>query len=404
MLGVSPPIIFADMVIPTNTESSKLDSAVPRSARSGMPRILVTEDDQVVAQDVAEALESLGYRVVGAVSTGEAAVEAVRRSRPDLVLMDIRLGGSVDGPEAAEKIIRAHGTPVVYLTAHSDRETMQRAIDASAYGYVLKPYTPNELRGAIEVALKRHRLERRLHETEERQERTSEELRQANEHLETLLFSVAHDIRTPLRTIQGFAHHLESEYGEDLPEEAQDFLQRILDAGHHLDLLINDLLDYGRASTESMELQPCDLDDVVSAALSEIDGEIRNRRARIDVASPLPSVLGHRRQLVKTFANLLSNAVKFVPPDTTPRVKIDATTDGERVRVRVEDNGIGIAEDEREEIFELFVRGRRSESYRGTGMGLAIVRQAVERQGGSVRVEDGSDGGSRFCVELVGVE
>lgn len=392
------------MVTPASTEPSKLGTPVPRSADSDVPHILVAEDDQVVAQDVAETLESLGYRVAGTVSTGEAAVETVGRSRPDLVLMDVRLDGSVDGPEAAETLVRVHGTPVVYLTAHSDRATMQRAIDASAYGYVLKPYTPNELRGAIEVALQRHRLERRLHETEERQQRTSEELQQANEHLETLLFSVAHDIRTPLRTIQGFAHHLESEYGADLPEEAQDFLQRILDAGHQLDLLINDLLDYGRASTESMELQACDLDDVVSAALSEIDGEIRNRRARIDVSSPLPSVLGHRRQLVRTFANLVSNAVKFVPQGTTPRVKIDATKDEGRVRVRVEDNGIGIAENEKEEIFDLFVRGGRSESYRGTGMGLAIVRQAVERQGGSVRVEDGSDGGSRFCVELVPVD
>jgi len=137
----------------------------PSTANS---RILVVEDENIVAKDLESRLKNLGYEVVGLVSSGEEAIEETGKMRPDLVLMDIRLKGKVDGIEAAEKIRDDFSTPVVYLTAYADEETLKRAKATEPYGYILKPFEDKELRANIETALYKHEIERKLKESEER--------------------------------------------------------------------------------------------------------------------------------------------------------------------------------------------------------------------------------------------
>lgn len=132
------------------------------------PRILVVEDEKVVAADITQCMRKLGYTVVGTAAGGVEALRKAVASEPDLVLMDIKLRGSVDGVDAAEQLHRSLGIPVVYLTAYADVEILERAKKTAPSGYVLKPFDDRTLRSAVEIALHRHRMERRLVEGERR--------------------------------------------------------------------------------------------------------------------------------------------------------------------------------------------------------------------------------------------
>ncbi len=134
---------------------------------SAEPAIFVVEDEAIVASDIRETLLGLGYRVAGSAKTGEAAIESIERARPDLVLMDIHLAGAMDGIDTAGQIHSRFGIPVIYLTAYADRDLLERAKGTQPFGYLIKPYDERALHSAIEIALYKHRMERRLIESEE---------------------------------------------------------------------------------------------------------------------------------------------------------------------------------------------------------------------------------------------
>src|SRR5207249_1586763 len=132
------------------------------------PSIFIVEDEAIVAADLTSKLRRLGYTVTGATARGEDAVTFVRDRRPDLVLMDIRLAGRMDGIEAADQIRAKYGLPVVYLTAHSDHATLQRAKLTEPFGYITKPFEERELRTQIAMALHKHQADKKLRDSEER--------------------------------------------------------------------------------------------------------------------------------------------------------------------------------------------------------------------------------------------
>ncbi|HEU4324029.1 MAG TPA: PAS domain S-box protein [Roseiflexaceae bacterium] len=230
-------------------------------------------------------------------------------------------------------------------------------------------------------------------------ERTAQ-LEQANQALQAFASTVAHDLRAPLRSMQGFAQILEEDYGEHLDEEGHSYVRHIVEAAHDMDRLIQDLLAYSRISQAEIPLQQVDLDRVVADALGAVAGLSRERQARITVEHPLPAVHGHPGMLVQVLGNLLANALTFTTPDTPPQVHIRAERRGSRVRLWVEDNGIGIAPEHHERIFRVFERLHGVERYPGTGIGLAIVQQGIARMGGQVGVESQLGRGSRFWIEL----
>ncbi len=242
----------------------------------------------------------------------------------------------------------------------------------------------------------RKRAEAALQEREERLRRLTETLQQTNSDLEAFAYTVSHDLRAPLRAMEGFAEALLEDCGQALGPRGADYAGRIVRAARSMDRLVRDLLDYSRLSREDLGLHQVALEEAVDEALAEVVAE----GCEIRVERPLPRVRGHRRMLVRVVGNLISNAVKFVPPDRTPRVRVRAEERGGRVRLWVEDNGIGVPPRQRERIFGLFERLHGPEAYPGTGLGLAIVRKAVERMGGRAGVESEPGRGSRFWVEL----
>lgn len=230
--------------------------------------------------------------------------------------------------------------------------------------------------------------------------RRTEQLQSALDELESFTYSVSHELRAPLLTIHSFATHLLEGYGGRLDGQGRGYLHRILAAADRMNMLINDLLAYGRVGRQRAELEAVDLDEALSEALHHLSSTISKRNARIAAERPFPRVIADRTLLVQILENLLSNAVKFVPADRTPQVRVRAERVAERVRLWVEDNGIGIAPEHRQRIFRVFERLAPADAYPGTGVGLAIVHKGVERMGGRVGVESELGQGSRFWIEL----
>jgi PAS domain S-box-containing protein len=225
-------------------------------------------------------------------------------------------------------------------------------------------------------------------------------LQETLRELETFSYSVAHDLRAPLRAMEGFGQILLESYADKLDAEGQDMVRRICTAGIRMDRMVQDLLAYSRLSRESILLAPVGLDGVVDDALQLVSSAVEASAARVDVARPLPEVLGNAAMLAQAVANLFSNAVKFVAAGTTPHVRVRSSEAGGRVRLWIEDNGIGIEPDHQARIFRVFERLHGASEYPGTGIGLAIVRRVLERMGGAVGVESEAGRGSRFWIEL----
>jgi signal transduction histidine kinase len=221
--------------------------------------------------------------------------------------------------------------------------------------------------------------------------------------MESFSYTVSHDLRAPLRAMQGFADALLEDYSDQLDETGRDYGRRIAAAAQRMDNLIQDLLTYGRLSRARLPRERVSLEVVAAEAIAQLETEIRERQAEISLLTHLPEVLGHRATLIQVTANLLSNAIKFVPPGVTPRVCLSAETRQGRVRLWVEDNGIGVAPEHRERIFRIFERLHSFETYPGTGIGLAFVRKGISRMGGSAGLEPAPEQGSRFWFELPGV-
>jgi hypothetical protein len=236
-------------------------------------------------------------------------------------------------------------------------------------------------------------LELRVHE------RTAE-LQETNSQLESFIYSVAHDLRTPLRSIRGFAEILKEDCGPELEESGHNDIKRIIRSVGEMDNLIKDLLSYSQISRGKLECTPVNLDKVLAELRQQLEPEIQRTHAHLSIQSPLPTVLGYEPALRQALANLLSNALKFVKPGASPEVcvRCEPESDG-RVQISVEDKGLGIEPEYHERIFGVFER-LQPESYPGTGIGLAIVRRAVERMGGRVGVESEPGQGSRFYINL----
>ncbi|HKS38579.1 MAG TPA: ATP-binding protein [Verrucomicrobiae bacterium] len=264
-----------------------------------------------------------------------------------------------------------------------------------------------EIHGGIALAL--DITERRLvadqvrklnEELEERVAGRTAQLEAVNEELEAFSYTVSHDLRAPLRAMHGLANALLEDCAGQLDDAGKDYTRRIMAAANRMDTLIQGLLSYSRLSRIVLEPTTIALDSVMRTTLCQLEAEIQERDALITVEAPLPRVMGDPLALVQIVSNLLLNAIKFVAPGVKPEVRVRAETRGDQVRLWVEDNGIGIAPEHQERIFNAFERLHGIETYPGTGIGLAIVRKGIERLGGRVGLESAPDRGSRFWIEL----
>jgi signal transduction histidine kinase len=237
-------------------------------------------------------------------------------------------------------------------------------------------------------------------ELEERVRQRTLELEARNRELETFTYSVSHDLKAPLRGIDGYSHLLLEEYGDRLDDEGRRFISVIRRSTLHMNRLIDDLLIYYRLERRPQQPGLVELRPLIESVLSEFADEAERRGVVLQVGVPSVTCNLDTEGLALIVRNLVDNALKFSRPVAQPRVEIGGKMEGDILTLWVSDNGIGFDMQQHERIFEIFQRLHRSDEYPGTGVGLAIVRRAVERMRGLVRAESQVGNGATFYVEL----
>jgi PAS domain S-box-containing protein len=263
------------------------------------------------------------------------------------------------------------------------------------------------VRGSVGAFLdisERRRIEEtvlRLNQTlEERVKERTAALQETKDQMEAFCYSVSHDLRAPLRAMQGFTAALIEDYGELLDRVGRDYADRVRLAAQRMDLLILDLLEYSRLGRMELAMADANLESLVRNALEELAPEIERTRAEISVDRINARVFVNETVMGQVLINLIGNSLKFVAAGVVPSIRITSETRQRWVRLSIRDNGIGIAKEHHERIFRVFERLHGLDVYPGTGIGLAIVRKGVERMGGRVGLESAEGQGSCFWIEL----
>lgn len=284
----------------------------------------------------------------------------------------------------------------VSLSISPVKDSSGRIIGASK---ILRDITAQkETEKALQESQKR--LQSQAQELELTVAARTEQLRATVAELEAFCYSLSHDMRAPLRAIESYTQIVLEENGAKLGTQGADFLNRVIRASERVDRLIQDVLAYTRLSRHVIALQPVDVGRLISDIIHERP-EFQPPKADIQMEGSLPLVLGHGVSLTQCVTNLLGNAVKFVAPGVRPSVRIRCDTVDGQVRLWFVDNGIGIDAEAQQRLFEMFQRvHNNSQEYEGTGIGLAIVRKAVERMNGQVGVDSEPGKGSRFWLQL----
>jgi signal transduction histidine kinase len=352
--------------------------------------ILIVDD---VAQNIEIAktiLEMDGYTVDTA-QEGDRALEKVRTGGVDLILLDIMMP-EFDGFQVAEELQKDEGTadiPIIFLTARNDTESITRGFRIGAVDYITKPFKGDELKMRVRTHLKlRH---------------TQRELQEANAAKDKFFSIIAHDLRSPFTALVGMSQFLANGIDNLDAQTAKEFLEGMHRSSKNAFNLLENLLEWSRVQTGRLPMKPETLNvrELVDEILNLFQVNISNKQLQIDnrLDEYVP-VYADRNAVQAIFRNLLSNAIKFTPREGT--VELDShPLDGRRAFI-VKDNGVGMDEDTRQDLFRIDVRhsSTGTNKERGTGLGLILCREFVERNGGEINVESEPDRGTLFTFTL----
>src|ERR1043166_8484596 len=346
--------------------------------------ILMVDDQEENLVAFATILEDLGQNIVTARS-GEEALRLLYKEDYAVVLLDVRMP-VMDGFETAEYIrarARSRHIPIIFVTAFDDTlDRITKGYSIGAVDYIMKPVNSDILRSKVKVFVELSQKTKSLEREVRERRRAEEDLRSTNRELEAFSYSVSPDLRGHFRAIKGYGEVLIEDYFDKPPDEVgKECLRKICESARQMNALIEDLLAFSRVGREKIQLSPIDIAEVLKEALSQLPPT----GAQVSVDQDIPAVFGNRVFLHQVFTNLLSNAFKFVANGVTAAVRVRSEMNGDRVRIWVEDNGIGIDPQFHDKIFRVFERLNPTSGYPGTGVGLALARAAAERGAGGAR-------------------
>jgi len=359
-----------------------------------------------------------------------------------LILMDVKMP-NLNGFETAALIYereKLKHIPIVFITANNyGEENMFKGYRTGAVDYIYKPINPELLRTKVSVFIdlytKNHQLilqeqkllainkslENEINERKMSEEKVKElnrrllenidELESANKDLDRFAFMSSHDLQEPLRKIRTFSDLLYSKYKDLFDEDAVRYISRIQKSAERMQALIKDILEFSKVSSDKNNFVNTDLNVVVEEVLADIDPEVQDKKAKINFKG-LPSLDVNPGLMRPLFSNLIGNAIKYRKKDVDPIINIYADQKetvpngsidaGNRkfCRIYVEDNGIGFDQKYAEQIFNMFVRLHGNSEYEGTGIGLALCKQIVDKHEGFISVLSKENSGSTFIVSL----
>jgi signal transduction histidine kinase len=244
----------------------------------------------------------------------------------------------------------------------------------------------------------RAQLQEYTHALERRVEQRTAHLEETVQSLASVCYHIAHDLRAPLRAMQGFSTLLLTEYAPKFDAAGVAYANRISDAAARMDTLIQGLLEYGQLGHDSFPASTVDLQQTVTRVIAQFEQEIQRKGATVRVRGLLPEIIANESLLERIFVNFLSNALKFTK--RAPMIEIWAEDMPKAVRICFQDNGIGVPPEYHERLFRVFERLHTGKEYSGTGIGLAIASKAAERLSARIGVESKANAGSRFWLEV----
>ncbi len=342
-------------------------------------------------------------RVLG---DGQPVLVSVLANPPDLILLDIMLPG-LNGYAVCEQL-KAHPEvceiPIIFISARDEVESKVRAFAVGGVDYISKPFRVEEVLARVETHLSVRNLQRQLQVTNEQLARRLEELDQVNRELQqrnmelnTFARTVAHDLRTPLNVVQGYADLLVDNYAVFSPERTRGYLGDILTASTKMEDIIREIMLLAGVRTKQVECVPLQMQEIIAEAQKRLSTVLQESQAELTITADWPSALGYAPWIEEVWVNYLNNALKY--GGSPPRVTLWAEESGTQVCFSVRDNGIGIPSVKLDQLFVPFERlGRVGTA--GHGLGLSIVRQIVEKLGGEAGVTNEEGEGSVFWFSL----
>jgi two-component system, sensor histidine kinase and response regulator len=398
-------------------------------------QILIVEDSPTQAERLKHCLTTGGFDVTVA-PNGKDALLAVTERKPSIVITDVMMP-EMDGFALCRQLKSRpdlEDVPVVLLTSLSSPQDVLRGLESGGDNFIRKPYDEKYLVARIDHILKNQEL-RKSERTEngvrlsfggqdyfitaQRQqildllistyegaihinedlERQQIALQAANKDLESFSYTVSHDLRSPLRRIEGYAALLQESYGTTLDPEAQRFLNVIRDTARHMAQLVEDLLNMARLGRQQIAQRTTDLNSVLESVLRALQPETGRRNIEWRIGK-LPTVRCDPGLMQPVLSNLLANAVKYTRRREQAIIEVDyLNSDGETV-IFVRDNGAGFDPRYADKLFGVFQRLHSPDEFEGTGVGLATVQRIVEKHGGRVWAVGEVDKGATFFFTL----
>lgn len=363
-----------------------------------LAKILIVDDEVANMKALCNTLRDHGYETTGC-SSGQSALTEITEGRFDLLLSDLMMP-EMDGIALLQAArLKDPDLVGIIMTGEGTIATAVEAMKSGALDFILKPFKLSAILPVLDRALKvRHlRLQNALLERQVRQRTT--ELEAANQELEAFSYSVSHDLRAPLRHIQGFAQLLESSGEGSLTETQKRHLNCIGNSALEMSTLIDDLLNFSRMGRADMQRAEVDLQELVESVITKIQPEIEGRNI-VWEKGKLPHVQADLALLRQVFSNLLLNAVKYSRPRDPAKIEIGCKIEPKEIVIFVRDNGVGFDMQYADKLFGVFQRFHRKEDFEGTGIGLANVRRIITRHGGRTWAESKPGEGATFYFSL----
>jgi signal transduction histidine kinase len=388
-------------------------------------KILIVDDMPANVLLLNRILTGAGFNCVSSTMDPREVCDLHRKNQYDLILLDLEMPhmGGFQVMEGLKEIEKDSYLPVLVITAQPEHKIA--ALKAGARDFVSKPFDIAEVLTRVnnmmevrllhlktknlyqEVVVERLALvtakdeiiRHALHLEDLVEERTHA-LRERVIELEGFSYTASHDMRAPLRAMQCYAQFLVDDYSSKLDDQAKGYLHQIMRSSVRLDSLVRDVLSYAKVLHDNLPMEKVDLDLLVRDIV-ETYAHGHYFKSQIKIRGILPSVMGKQALLTQCISNLLSNGIKFVIQGDIPQLEVRAESPTPGIfRIWFKDNGVGIAPENQERVFKMFERIYPATEYEGTGIGLTIVRKAVERMGGKLGCESELGKGSSFWIEL----
>lgn len=384
-------------------------------------KILIVEDDSVSALLLKRALEKNNHDIIGIADSGEKALDILEESIADIVMMDINLAGELDGIKTTEIVNEKYDIPVVYLSASSDAETLNKVVGTNPSAYVIKPFNIRELNMVIELAIFKDRKEKELqklnNELEEKVRQRTADLHEANKELtkalekereinelkSRIVLNVSHGFKTPLTSILSSAQLLQIYAEKDHPFKLKisKHATKIENSVRALNNLLTSVLFFGKADADKMKYKPKKmfLGAFVKEVLDTVKAGVENGVTIKTALGELPkTIVSDYDLLYQVFENLLSNSVKYSKDDQV--VNFSLKFEDHRLKASFTDHGIGIPKKEQGQLFDRFFRAHNVGIIEGSGLGLSIVKKCVEVLKGEITFESVENKGTTFHVSI----